>query len=52
MKKKQRTKRINAPKSAVKDLSPRNSAQVKAGRLNAGGVNPIVISRDRSLSGS
>lgn len=54
MTKKQSTKRTKAPQSALKNLSPRKAAQVKAGRmaaqLNSRSVNPIVISRDRALN--
>lgn len=43
-------------KPVVKDMSPRNGETVRAGRndktettLNTGGVNPIIIARDRAL---
>lgn len=49
MKKKQGAKRTKAAKSAIKDLTPNNGAQVKAGNRNTGSVNPIVVSRDRAL---
>ena len=41
-------------RAKIKDLAPKkqSGAAVKGGRINAGGVNPIVISRDRALGGS
>lgn len=54
MKKKPRASQTKAPTSALKNLSPTDAGAVKGGKigsqLKSPSVNPIVVSRDRSLN--
>ena len=45
-------KENSKPNKEMTELTIAELNAVNGGRLNAGGVNPIVISRDRALSGS